>query len=287
MVDIKFHSDESCNFIDSFTARGFVYTDYSIEMHNHDFYEVNVILSGSGTHCIEHGSYRVKAGDVFVIPPNVAHAYKDTEKLDVYHILLKRSFIEQYRKEAEQVKGFLQLVEIEPFLRSNYSEGYFLQLSQYQLLQFKNEKEFIDDDGDFPWEKCAQLKYHTILKILYWFSDLLIKQNERLSGKTAVKYELQIINSLEYIHTNYYDKITIDTLCEKAFLSRSTFLRSFGSVCGLSPIEYLNNYRCKKALELMENSALSKTEIAHSCGFYDLSHMERMIKKYRILDFRS
>jgi len=58
-------------------------------------------------------------------------------------------------------------------------------------------------------------------------------------------------------------------------------LRSFKSICGMSPIEYLNNYRCKKAIEQLDSFNCSKTEIAHNCGFYDLSHMERMLKKYR------
>ena len=75
------------------------------------------------------------------------------------------------------------------------------------------------------------------------------------------------------------DKITIDLLCEKSFLSRSTFLRSFHNVCGCTPMEYVNSYRCKKALEMMDSTCFSKTEIAHSCGFYDLSHMERTVKK--------
>ena len=47
----------------------------------------------------------------------------------------------------------------------------------------------------------------------------------------------------------------------------------------MSPIEYLNQYRCKKAAEQLIVSRYTKTEIAHSCGFYDLSHMERMLKK--------
>ena len=56
-------------------------------------------------------------------------------------------------------------------------------------------------------------------------------------------------------------------------------MRSFDTICGMTPAQYLNDYRCKKAIEMMEHTDLSKTEIAHSCGFYDLSHMERMTKR--------
>ena len=283
MVAIKFHCEEIYNFKEGILANAFTYKDYSIEMHNHNFYEVNVIMSGTGTHCIEHGSYTVSAGDVFVIPPNVAHAYINTKKLEVYHILLQKKFIEQYFEEASKVNGFLQLIEIEPLLRSNSSEAFFLHLNQYELRQFKNEKDFIDKDGAFSWQDCTQMKYHAILKVLYWFSSLLIKQNQLQKEKSTAKYEIAIMNALEYIHTNYSEKITIETLCRLTFLSRSTFLRYFKETCGVSPTEYLNRFRCEKSIELLEKTNHSKTEIAHLCGFYDLSHMERMLKKYKLV----
>jgi AraC family L-rhamnose operon transcriptional activator RhaR/AraC family L-rhamnose operon regulatory protein RhaS len=281
MVDIKFHCDEERNFHKGFSVRAFTYTDYCIEMHTHDFYEVNIVLSGSGMHCIEKGKFKVKCGDVFVIPPMVAHAYTDTENLEVYHILLQKSFVSQNKSETENVDGFLQLTEIEPILRSNFSNAFFLHLNQSQLLQLKNELEFIDDNSTFTWEECAPLKYHTIWKILYWFSSLLKEQLSADTDSDEKKYEVQIISALEYIHKKYNEKITIETLCNMTFLSRSTFLRSFKAVCGISPIEYLNRYRCKKAIEQLDSVNCSKTEIANNCGFYDLSHMERTLKNYR------
>ena len=176
MIDIKFHCDEKENFHNNFSVRAFTYKNYSIEMHNHDFYEVNIIFSGNGTHCIESGRFRVKSGDVFVIPPMVAHAYTDTYNLEVYHILLQKSFVTKNKSETEKVDGFLQLTEIEPFLRSNFSSAFFLHLNSLQLVQLKNELEFIDDKSTFSWKKYAPLKYHTTWKIIYWFSALLKEQ---------------------------------------------------------------------------------------------------------------
>lgn len=280
MVDIRFHCDEEKNFIEGISARAFTYTDYSIAMHNHDFYEINIVLAGTGTHCIENAQFFVKPGDVFVIPPMVAHAYTDTEKLEVYHILLKKRFLEEHKQESERVNGFLQFMEIEPFLRSNSAQSCFLRLGGTQLLRLQTELAYIDDEGDFPWEECALMKYHALWKLLYWFSYALFRQNNSPGQWHKNKYERQIISALEYIHNHYADKITIDILCAEAFLSRATFLRNFKAVCGVTPVEYLNGYRCKKAAEQLAKTGCSKTEVAHNCGFYDLSHMERMIKKY-------
>lgn len=281
MIDVKFHCDEKMNFKRGYSVRAFTYTDYAIEMHNHDFYEVNIVLAGTGTHYIENNSFLVQSGDVFVIPPMVAHAYVDTENLEVYHILLKKNFIINNQNESKRVKGFLQFIEIEPFLRSNFFNSCFLHLSQSELFQLKNELNYIDDNGDFSWEECASMKYHAVWKLLYWFANRLYKQTASLTCSSESKYENLIINVLEYIHHHYGEKITIDILCKEVFLSRSTFLRNFKLVCGVSRMEYLSNYRCKKAIEQLELANCSKTEIAHNCGFYDLSHMERILKNYR------
>ena len=88
-MDIKFHCDSKQNFKNEHQqVRAFLYTDYSIEPHNHDFYEMNIIMRGKGTHKIEKACFSAETGDVFMIPPMKVHSYYDTEDLDVYHILL-------------------------------------------------------------------------------------------------------------------------------------------------------------------------------------------------------
>lgn len=278
-MDIKFHCDSKQNFKNEHQqVRAFLYTDYSIELHNHDFYEMNIVLKGKGKHQIENACFDVKTGDVFMIPPMTVHAYFDTEGLDVYHILLQKDFIRNNQRESANIPGFIQLVEIEPFLRQHFSSEMFLHLSHSQMIQLKSDVDFIDD-SNLDMEEMTALKNHTVWKILYWFSALLFKQMYKVDEKKLNKYDIEIIKIIEYIHQNYAEKITIDLLCKKSFLSRSTFLRNFCNICECTPMEYVNRYRCKKALEMMTNTCFSKTEIAHYCGFYDLSHMERTIKR--------
>ena len=92
----KFQSNASQNSINKdHPIRAFVYNDYSIEPHNHDFYEMNIILSGKGVHEIENAVFNIEAGDVFVIPPLTVHAYYDTENLSVQHIIIEKDFIDK------------------------------------------------------------------------------------------------------------------------------------------------------------------------------------------------
>jgi AraC family L-rhamnose operon transcriptional activator RhaR/AraC family L-rhamnose operon regulatory protein RhaS len=280
--EIKHHADLKGNFPRKREqVRAFIYTDYSYPEHDHEFYEMNVVLSGSGVHVIENARFNVKAGDVFMIPPEAIHAYYDTKGLDVYHVLFHRDFILENNEEAIGVEGYLQFIEIEPFLRQNAPDAMFLHLSQNELSSLKAELDLIADDGIFGDEAHLPIKKHTALKILYYLSELLHRQLNSEQKNSKNKYEQLILGVLEYIHKNFAEKITVEMLCKMTYLSRSTFLRSFFEMCSCSPIVYLNRYRCKKASELIIGGEYSKTEIAHKCGFYDLSHMERFLKKYR------
>ena len=278
--EIKFRSYADHNFKNaSQSVRAFLYTDYSIEAHDHDFYEMNVVLQGEGVHMIENSHIRVKTGDVFVIPPNTVHAYYDTRKLDVFHILLRPDFISENFGEASSTPGFLQLTEIEPFLRKSASSRYFLHLSASKLSQLKEDLSLLEDGSFFDDDRFVTAKKHAAWKMIFWLSYHLFLQLESERVDSSNKYESNIIRALEYIHQHYAEKITVDLLCKKVFLSRSTFLRNFSTICGCTPLNYLNGYRVKKALEMIEGKKFTKTEVAHACGFYDLSHMERMMRK--------
>lgn len=273
-MEIQFHCSEKDNFKNGSLVHVFIYKDYHIEPHNHDFYEINIILSGTGVHYIAGSRLTVKTGDVFVIPPNVTHAYKNTINMDVYHVLLRKDFLEKNLTEARAVDGFIQLIEIEPSLREN-AQSCFLTLNHLQLMQLKQELLQIDDVGPYGNTAYRALKYHAVWKILYWLSSLLYERNCKLAQRS--NYQAQIITSLEYIHKNYHQKISIDDLCKISCLSRSTYLRSFEAVCGKSPGVYVNEYRCHIASDMLKTGQFTKTEIAHACGFYDLSHMNRMM----------
>lgn len=281
-MNIKFHCSEEGNFNkQNQFVRAFTYTDYSIEPHNHDFYEMNIVLGGTGVHQIESESFHVKIGDVFVIPPMIVHAYFNTENLEVYHILFKKNFVRKNELESGRFPGYLKLMEIEPFLRQNCSDAMFLHLTSSQIVEIQNDLKFIERNTEFDEINLLPLHQHTAWKLIYYLAYLLEKQTANEQKGIKTNYRNQILDTLEYLNRHFSEKITITDLSKRVYLTRSTFLRSFHSVCGCTPMEYLNQYRVQKAIELLELTTMSKTEVAHACGFYDLSHMERSIKKLK------
>ena len=195
------------------------------------------------------------------------------------YVLFKRDFIRENADEAVGVPGFLKLMEIEPFLRQRGKGAMFLRLSPSQMMEIQGDLRFIEDAARSGGTAHLPLRVHTAWRLIYPLSYLLEKQAEGEGGGRAAKYRRQILDTLEYLHAHFAEKITVTALARRVYLSRSTLLRSFLAISGCSPTEYLSRYRIKKASELLETSGLSKTEIAHACGFYDLSHMERSLRR--------
>ena len=84
---------------------------------------------------------------------------------------------------------------------------------------------------------------------------------------------------LHYIRENLSDKIAVNNLCRKAYLSRNMFFRWFKEQCGVSPLEYINNERIKMAKQLLTHTRQSVTEISMQCGFSDVNYFIRAFKK--------
>ena len=58
--------------------------DKMLPLHIHDFYELNIIISGDGRHYIGNRNVPTQKGDVFIIPPDISHGYFTDGSLDMY-----------------------------------------------------------------------------------------------------------------------------------------------------------------------------------------------------------
>lgn len=84
---------------------------------------------------------------------------------------------------------------------------------------------------------------------------------------------------LNHIHTHLTQKIAVDTLCRKAYLSRNLFFKWFKQQSGLSPLEYINNERVKLAKDLLGDPRNTIQAAAMYSGFNDVNYFIRVFKK--------
>ena len=83
---------------------------------------------------------------------------------------------------------------------------------------------------------------------------------------------------ISYIHEHLTEKIGIDTLCQKACMSKSSFFRSFKDVFGLSPVEFIIRERISLARRLLANPTLTVAEVSDMVGFHNPHYFSRLFK---------
>lgn len=93
-----------------------------------------------------------------------------------------------------------------------------------------------------------------------------------------IKITESIIRVLYHIEELYMRPVFLKDLAKMAGLSPSRFSEMFTKCMKKSPIQYLNDFRIKKAEYLLSNSNLSMEEIASKTGFSSMHYFCRMFK---------
>lgn len=84
----------------------------------------------------------------------------------------------------------------------------------------------------------------------------------------------------QYIDTHFEDKLTIEELADRFFLSRPYVRNLFMRHLGLSPKQYLQQVRMKKAGELLLQTDYEIRLIASSVGYSDQLAFSKVFKQY-------
>ncbi len=85
---------------------------------------------------------------------------------------------------------------------------------------------------------------------------------------------------LQYIQTHYGANITLTDISNTANISKNTALRYFQENIGISPIEYLIQYRISQACKMLRGSSEKVSNISVSVGYDDISYFCKLFKKY-------
>lgn len=112
------------------------------------------------------------------------------------------------------------------------------------------------------------------------FSDALTLLAQ-CKGRPFEAHKREVQEALRYLHTNYTEKMTLDSLADATCLNRSYLCRVFKKDMGVSIFSYLNELRMKRAAELLlQRSDRYIKEIAAEVGIDDPFYFTRRFKEY-------
>jgi len=97
-------------------------------------------------------------------------------------------------------------------------------------------------------------------------------------SKKIIKYQSKMKDMLDYIHTNYFELITVEKLAYIGNMSISSCIRCFKEVVGTTPLQYIKNYRLQTAATRLKDTDWLISEIGFRCGFEEMGYFASQFK---------
>ncbi|MBQ8528122.1 MAG: helix-turn-helix domain-containing protein [Clostridia bacterium] len=98
----------------------------------------------------------------------------------------------------------------------------------------------------------------------------------RRQGKNSAP--TRISPAVEYVNNHFTEDISVGELAQMCFLSEAHLFRLFKSELGMSPIDYKNSLRIRRAKLLLPDTEISVGEVADMLGFDNACYFSRIFK---------
>lgn len=225
--------------------------------HWHDFYEIEIILSGEGTHILNGYEHPFKRGLVYILSPLDFHQLKPKGKIELYNIMFRESMLTQ---------------------------DFILTLLRTNNILYFDEKEFENISlicNILESEINKSEKYNDIFlkNMLESFLILILRKMENSTIDKSKTKDAAINNAVIYIHQHFKENPSLTQTANLVHLSPKYFSQKFKETTGRNFNQYLTELKLSHAKKLLISSDLSVAEICFASGFTSLSNFMKTFKK--------
>ncbi len=245
-------------------------------LHSHDFYELVVIVSGSGVHFTRQNEFTLMPGNIFVITPGMEHGYKDVHQLCLYNIMFNGDLLRDSLHDLTNMPGYHALFSLEPTYRDDAEHASLMCLKAAQMAdilpiieQMLKECDSIETETGAKGMTFSLLIQLMVI-IFRIYADFPRKDNQMI---------LRLADAFSFLETHTNRPVTTKELMEVTNMSSSTLNRYFQSATGCSPIEFHTQRRIAQACRLIRSSILSMGEVAEATGFSDPNYFSRQFRQ--------
>lgn len=266
----------------------YFHRNYTSVRHRHEYWELNIVVSGNGTHYVDNKEYRCMAGDVYVIPPFISHQYNSDGNLDVHNIMLNDTWMKHYVADCDLLPCFYSLFSPLPIVTPNGEYSLMLRIKKADFKILENllklyTTTYPNKMNSRKANPQIQICHNTMMASHAFTIVAFICQCYASYGKSTplgsnAANSNDFAKSLHYIHAHYNEKISVDELANQASMSYSTYNRIFRKTMQCSPLEYVNDYRISVSKYCLRKG-FSIAETASMTGFFDHSHFIKTFVK--------
>lgn len=242
--------------------------------HAHDFNELALVTNGTALHCLEDEEFPIAAGDVFVLQGQQKHYYHQRNRLEMINIMYEPSKIGLPENRLLKMPGYCALFLLEPVFRKQHRFSSHLCLDRIAFSQAERiALEMAREVNERPDGYEAALLGKLINLIVFLSRSY---QNSKSINSEALLRVGTVISTMEQ---EFAEDWQLEDFVKISGLSRSHFMRTFTKATGEPPFEYLIQIRLQKAIQRLQSTSQSISEIALDVGFNDSNYFTRQFKK--------
>lgn len=251
----------------------------STPLHAHQFIEFVYVMEGLGRHTYRGQTYDIAKGDVFIIEPNVPHAYEANDgSLVVYNVLFQSSVLDSEIRALSKEASFLDFFYIEPFFR-NYADFQ----ARLTLTHQGHLETVMHLDRLLREFQDKEMGYRIVIKNR--LIELLIGLSRRYASLVHPPWPpLQDVHGLfedmsKFIAQHFASPLSLEQMSTLCGMSLSSFSVKFKSHFGQTFVEYRNKIRIQVAQDLLIRTDDKIASIAEQVGFEDLSFFNKVFRR--------
>ena len=250
-----------------------------LKIHWHDCIEISYVNKGRGCYLVGGKKYIMEPGDVIIFNSLEPHSWEALPPDSMIQTVLVFSSSLIWSGET----NIFDYQYLKPFAQKNIN--FSNKLPPDHLTTKKIYNLLVEMSQEY---ENKQLGYKLMLKakLLEIITNLVRSFQDETKAFEDVHIkqgQLERLNTtLEFINLNYLKDIRLAHGAAKACMSTSYFSTFFSKTLGLSFKEYLIRLRIKHAIDLINTTHKSITEIAMESGFNNLSNYYKAYNKYHI-----
>ena len=222
--------------------------------HWHNYFEIEIVLEGAGTHILNGTTYPICKGDIYLLTPVDFHEINSTNPIELINI----SFDEVWL--TENIQTLLYTSDFAK-MRRFHGEDYAHLIMVAELLQYE----------------CASGTQYANQLLDYLLRRFMLRETDPNDPIPNLEQLSGIKKAASYIDLHFREKITLELLSAISGYSPTYFSELFRKFTGETYIERVTTLRINYAKALLVNG-LSVSEACSESGFGSLSNFLAVFK---------
>ena len=220
------------------------------KLHCHNFFEIELIISGNGTQYLNGTPYTVKQGNFYLLTTADFHEIEFTEPAEIINVSFDPSVLPQ-----AVTKKLTEVITDKNYCLSSDEYDRYYSILNALLYEY---------DNSFTMRNDA------VFNLLQYVVIFFLRKVNFSENKKEPNNNFE--TALTYINIHFKENPKLREVAKRAHYNPAYFSQLFKECVGVKYIDYVNSLKINQAKRLLSSTDNSVTDIGFMCGFNSTSN---------------